>query len=131
MRDFIERLRAKPEHVRRRIAFGTTFGITGLITLVWVSAVVVSGNLALAVPELPGDTGTIAQAPTTDPNAALGAGAGIANVFDQTKTSLTQLLGAVGIATATTAPASLQTVDQAEVAPQNSKVAPQATVIPF
>ncbi len=35
--DHVERLRAKPEHVRRRIAVGTTFGITGLVAILWES----------------------------------------------------------------------------------------------
>src|SRR5438105_3016995 len=34
----LEALREKPEHVRRRIAFWTSFGITAVIALFWVAS---------------------------------------------------------------------------------------------
>lgn len=33
----IENLRAKPEHIRNRIAFWSSFGITGVIFLFWLA----------------------------------------------------------------------------------------------
>jgi hypothetical protein len=126
MRDFIERLRAKPEHIRHRIALGTTAGITGVVTCAWLFAIVVSGDLTLAVPSSSNaNLGTVSgNAPVT----------GITTAVAQTKTSFTQLLGAVGVATATTAPASLSIIDDATTTPQeqaaeNANANP--TVIPF
>jgi hypothetical protein len=48
MTDFIERLRAKPEHVRKGIALGTASGVTALIALVWSVSFFSSGALALS-----------------------------------------------------------------------------------
>lgn len=58
MVEFIERLRAKPEHQRRRIAFGATSAITGVVAIGWFAAVLASGTLTLS------GQGTLAQNPT-------------------------------------------------------------------
>ena len=119
MRDFIERLKAKPEHVRRRIALGTTLGITGVVTTAWFFTLLFGGTLSLAVPPSVVDgNGAITQA-GTDPNAS-GASA-------DSKSNFSQLLGAVGITTAKPAPAALQVEDAAPV----TATATQPTVIPF
>ncbi len=47
MQDFIERLRAKPEHVRKQIAMGTATALTGLVAVGWLGALVAGGTLAL------------------------------------------------------------------------------------
>lgn len=47
MMDFIERLRAKPEHVRRRIALAASAGVTAVVALLWLIAISSSGVLAL------------------------------------------------------------------------------------
>lgn len=47
MKDFIERLRAKPEHDRKRITFFASAGVTALIAVLWLSTTVASGTLAL------------------------------------------------------------------------------------
>ena len=113
MRDFIERLKAKPEHIRRRIALGTTFGITGVVTAAWFFTLLFAGTLSLAIPStVIGGNGTLAQADTnTEP-----------------KSNFSQLLGAVGISTAKPAPAALQIEDAAPTTTQSSA---QPTVIPF
>ena len=49
MLEFIDRLRQKPEHVRRRIAAGTAITITGLVTLGWMGALV-AGNAFILTP---------------------------------------------------------------------------------
>ncbi len=49
MLDFIERLRQKPEHVRRRIATGTAVTLTGLVTLGWIGALA-AGNAFILQP---------------------------------------------------------------------------------
>jgi len=46
MMDFIERLRAKPDHTRKQIALGAATGFTGLVALVWLTAFTASGALA-------------------------------------------------------------------------------------
>lgn len=35
MQKFVNNLRKKPEHVRRNILYGVTFGVTGIILLFW------------------------------------------------------------------------------------------------
>ena len=49
-RDYIEHLRAKPEHVRRSIALGVSGGITALIAVAYVTTLASSGALALDTP---------------------------------------------------------------------------------
>ncbi len=45
--DFLERLRAKPEHVRRQIALRTSGAVTLVVFLGWATAFASSGTLAL------------------------------------------------------------------------------------
>ncbi|MBU0749969.1 hypothetical protein KKH15_00435 [Patescibacteria group bacterium] len=47
MQDFIERLRAKPEHVRKQIAIATSGVLTGLVAVGWLASLVAGGTLAL------------------------------------------------------------------------------------
>ncbi len=82
MRDFIERLRAHPEHIRHRIAMGTTVGFTGLVAIVWFGTLVTSGSLALNL-----------AAPGTAPANATG---NVHTAANETQSHLKQLLGAVG-----------------------------------
>lgn len=58
MLDFIERLRQKPEHVRRRIAAGTALSVTGVIALGWVGALI-AGNVFILTPS--SDSASLAQ----------------------------------------------------------------------
>jgi hypothetical protein len=126
MRDFIERLRSKPEHVRQRVALGSAAGITGVVTMVWFLALTVSGNLSLAVPSADANSNaTLAQTATPAPD--------LSGALAQTQTGFNQLLGAAGVATATTAPAALTVED---VKPAKAPVTEQRnsegqTVIPF
>jgi hypothetical protein len=140
MRDFIERLKAKPEHVRRRIALGTSLGITGVVATAWFFTLLFAGTLSLAIPPtIVGQNATLADQSGTDGSANAGgpaanvAGADAANPFGdaqpaQPKSNLDQLLGAVGISTAPPAPAALQVED---AAPTTTAPAPEPTVIPF
>jgi hypothetical protein len=50
MMDFIERLRAKPEHIRSRIALGTASAITGVVTLGWFGALIAGNAFDLSSP---------------------------------------------------------------------------------
>lgn len=52
MKDYIERLRAKPENVRKTIALTTAGAVTGVVALGWIVALVASGSLSLA-PSVP------------------------------------------------------------------------------
>ncbi|KND51795.1 MAG: hypothetical protein ABA06_00845 [Parcubacteria bacterium C7867-001] len=47
MKDLVERLRAKPEHIRRRITLGTSVGVTGVVAIAWLIALVTSSPLLL------------------------------------------------------------------------------------
>ncbi len=42
----LERLREKPEHVRRRIAFWSSLGLTGLVFLFWFASITSIGSSA-------------------------------------------------------------------------------------
>lgn len=44
--DTLENLRAKPEHIRKRIAFWSSFGITAIIFMFWLGSFSVSGSTA-------------------------------------------------------------------------------------
>ena len=76
IRDYIEHLKSQPEDVRKRIALGSTLGITGLVFLGWVVALGASGTLALSDPAK--------AAPDT----------GLAAAASQTKNGFSDLLGA-------------------------------------
>jgi hypothetical protein len=117
MRDFIERLKSKPEHIRRRIALGTAAGITGVVTVVWAGALIFSG--ALGIPQ---NTG--ASVPGT---LATGDGGSDSTAQAPAKTNFEQLLGAVGVTTQQSAAPALTPVDVTP--PAATATAP--TVIPF
>ena len=46
VQSYLERLRAKPEHQRRRIAFWSSFGITAVIFAFWLGSFSISGGVA-------------------------------------------------------------------------------------
>lgn len=46
---YLENLRAKPEHVRRRYSFWTSFGITAIIFVFWLGSFSIS-NLSAQAP---------------------------------------------------------------------------------
>lgn len=120
MFDFIERLRAKPEHVRRRIAFGTAAGLTGVVTIGWMAALV-AGNAFILTPNQDAPTLADSLKPLSE-NA------------NETQSNIFGLLGAAGAATDTKAPASLtiietdtsSTLDVAQTPTSDNR-----TVIPF
>ncbi len=124
MRDFIERLRAHPEHIRNRMAIATTMGFTGLVAVVWFGTLVTSGSLALDL-STPGSNGNSGNVHTA---------------VAETKSNFQQLLGAVGaIRGASTTPASLKAVDVAPTPTPSTNTYQQGnasngtdkTVIPF
>src|SRR3989344_4106766 len=44
LQNHIENLRAKPHHIRKRIAFWSSFGVTALIAVFWVASMTSSGT---------------------------------------------------------------------------------------
>ena len=130
---FIERLKTKPEHVRRRIAMGTTLGITGVVTAAWFFTLLFAGTLSLAIPEnvTGGAGGVVAQ--TNSTNSAYGNTANLAavNASDVTpspQSNFSRLLAAVGISTAPPAKPALKVED---VATTSAAQQASPTVIPF
>lgn len=61
MRATIERLRARPEHVRKQVALGVSGGVAGLVLVGWVVAMSAGGAFDLDTTPAPG-TATFAQA---------------------------------------------------------------------
>lgn len=111
MRDFIERLRAHPVHIRQRIAVGTAVGVTAIIFIVWAVGTATSGVLAL---DLNSPTAVGASGDTGNTAAVAGA--------TQTKSTshLNQLLGAIGALQQPSKPA-LQPVDSSPAPAQNTQ----------
>lgn len=96
MRDFIERLRAHPEHIRHRIVIGASVGFTGLVGVLWMGTLLTSGTLALNL-STPGT-----QAPTV---------ASVNGAVQETRSNWQQLLGAVGAANASSSAPALTPIN--------------------
>lgn len=131
MQKFIHTLKQKPEHVRHRIAMGTSIGVTALVGVIWVAVMATSGTFALNTnPATSTGTGTgNGQTPSSDAFALSGT-----NV----KSNFSQLVGAVGAATgATTSQPALTIVDGTTTSSfnqptqQSANANASATVIPF
>lgn len=105
--DFIERLRAKPDHVRQRIVFLTASGATGLIALMWVTAFTSSGALSRSV--------EVKENP-------------IASAFSDNEGA--SLLGAIGALT-TTEEGSIQVVGTSASSTAPAQTSDNRTTIPF
>jgi hypothetical protein len=123
--DHIENLRAKPEHIRERIAVGTAASVTGVIAAVWAVTLAASGTFSLQ-----SGNATVA---TTDQNEN-----SVSSSVAQTQNNFTQLVGAAGAAVGatSTAPANLHIVDGGTTSSLAQKQATvtntaSATVIPF
>lgn len=122
MKDYVAKLKGKPEHIRKRIAFGASAGVTGLIALAWIGTMVTTGAFTMGAKSTVADSNqNSAPVALTDTNV---------------KSNFSQLAGAVAAATgATTSQPSLtiidgkasSTLDATQPAPNNSS----ATVIPF
>lgn len=88
MNEHLERLRSKPHHVRRQIAFSSALAITALVAVGWLGALASSPRLALN------------SAPQDQ------------NVLTETRTNFSDLVGAAGAAFgATSSPAEITVVD--------------------
>lgn len=89
--DHLERLRAKPHPVRRRIAFASSLVVTGLVAAGWLGAMTTSQSLAIKPKSI-----------TKDEQ--------VREVFSDTNTSFSQLMGAAGAAFGATSSAAQVTV---------------------
>jgi hypothetical protein len=79
MMEYLEKLRAKPGHVRERIAFGVAAGFTALVFVAWGAVIATNGTLALAPSSFA----------VTDTDASQ-----INSAANKTKSGFTNLLGA-------------------------------------
>jgi hypothetical protein len=94
MRRFIHKLRQKPKSTRRKIAFGASASITGVIFAVWLTVMVAGGGV--------GTAGTdAAQSQAASPLSALESNAGSA--FSEVREQL------IGTSTPTTTPTATTT----------------------
>ena len=119
MRDFIERLQAKPEHVRHRIAFFSSFSLTAVVAVAWFAAVANSGVLTLAPLNASSGSGFGAL---TDTSA----------LVKDTSTGWDDLLGAVGAAGGTSSgDPTLSIVDERASSTLDRNAVDERTVIPF
>lgn len=72
IRDYVEHLKSKPEDVRRRIALGSSVGITAIVAVGWMVALGASGTLALSAPADDGATTGLADAASATQNGFAG-----------------------------------------------------------
>lgn len=115
MQDFIERLRAKPEHVRKQIAIGTSGALTGVVALGWIVSMAAGGTLALK------------SSTPTDTNAP-----DFAALAEETQSEFNSLMGAAGAFTATSSePALTVESNSRSTLDRNEQVDDTRTVIPF
>ncbi len=117
--DHIDTLRAKPEHVRHRIALAASLGITALVAVGWLIAVATSGTLALKSDD------ALASTPGQ-------AGADVAQTVADTKSNFSQLLGAAGAAFGATSTAPSLTIVETRASSTLDRPNPATqTAIPF
>lgn len=110
----IEAVRAKPQHVRRRVALSISGGLTGVIALVWFVGSFESGAFSI-------------------PASAYGAGADSSSVTvvqPNTSSAATGMAGAAAAlpSTSTDAPAHIEIVSAPAATTSDSQ---EQTVIPF
>lgn len=117
MKEYVAKLKSKPEHVRKRIAVGASGAVTAVIALAWFGTLAATGAFSLS-------TGVVAEAES----------APVALTNTNIQSNWSQLMGAVGAATG----ASSSTPDLTIVEGRSSTTfereqpAPtSATVIPF
>ena len=112
----VNKLKEKPSHVRERVAFGISGGVTALVAIGWVVAMSSSGAFSLA-------TDSVAESirpPEEVKKGIADSGSGFKN-----------LMGAAGAAFGTTeAPPDISVVDT-RASSTLDKSAANATVIPF
>ena len=111
--DHIERVKAKPHHIRKRVAFGTAAGMSVLVALVWFA-----GNYATGAFAIQGS------------NFAMSVGR--ENAIATTSASGSQGLAGADAAAAVqdaSAPAHIEIVDTSSQPPQKNQS--EQTILPF
>jgi hypothetical protein len=116
--EHLERLRAKPHHVRRQIAFGTSLAVTALVAVGWMGALLSSPKLAIE--RTPGGSEDV----------------NFQESLTETRSNFSDLLGAAGAAIgATTTPSKVIVVDTKTTSTMDVKRDnyndTRETVIPF
>ena len=53
----VNRVKAQPHHIRKKVAFGVAGGVTGLVALVWVSASLATNTFAIQGSQFADSTG--------------------------------------------------------------------------
>lgn len=92
--EHLERLRAKPHHVRRQIAFGTSLVVTALVAVGWMGALLSSPKLAIERTPTDGEEVNFQESLT------------------ETRSNFSDLVGAAGAALgATSSPTKIEVVD--------------------
>ena len=91
MMDFIERLRAKPEHIRNRIALGTASAITGVITLGWFGALIAGNAFDFSSPNTSEVVNLGGSETASLPDAVANAKTGFSALFSGSEESNTSL----------------------------------------
>ena len=113
MQERLETLKAKPQHVRERIALGVSGGITLLVIIGWAGSLVNANTFALS-------NDTSGSPEVAEPLKKIA----------ETKNSFGNLLGAVGAAdTSTSSAPQIRIVDSP--APESTTPRPEQTVIHF
>ncbi len=118
--DHIDTLRAKPEHIRHRIAMAVAFGVTGLVTAGWIAAMATSGTLALK----------------TQPVAIQGVDSDVAKAVTESTSAISSLMGAAGAAFGATSTEAALSIIETKTSSTLDARGPSATattktVIPF
>lgn len=114
MRDFIESLRAKPEHVRRRVAVGASAGVTGVVAAGWIAALIAGGTLSLE-PATPTDISN----------------ADFSTFAQETRSTFSNLIGGAAGAGGASGASSITVIDGETSSTLDREEASDATVIPF
>ena len=109
--DHIERIKEKPHHVRKRIAFGTATALSAFIALVWFTGSIATGAFAIQNPPIAADAAQADAVATTSASGDQG------------------LAGAAAAVQDTNAPAHIEIVDTSVAAPTKTTSAP--TILPF
>lgn len=118
MDKLIQDLRAKPEHIRKRLALGASAGFTALVAVMWAVTLSANGTFALS----------------SQPAADAGSSDGYVLGGTGVKSNFSQLVGAVGaVAGATTSASQLTIIDGQTTSTfdQEANTNSDATVIPF
>lgn len=99
--EHIEHVRAKPHHVRRKVAFSAAAGIAGFIGLIWLSASLGTGAFAIAGSSFSDQTkqSAVVTVGANDPNNSL---AGAAAALPYTQAAVPAHIEIIDTSTSTT-----------------------------